>query len=227
MTTARIVTKTLASALAGTAALWAPVPVQAPRLVVSKPPHAQPASQPASRPVLVRGELDEGLVFRATHRGRHDRAIADAALRWGQSPFVLKGLLQHESRETPGAVNPKSGACGMPQFTKGGLAAVTNLRRRRGLREVFTCARAMDPVAAIDAAAELLQHLDEYCTGAASGVEAALAAYNTGKCRARVPGFVLAVWRKANRLRTMSGLPPMPAPRFWWRERRAPRQPNS
>lgn len=202
------------------------MPAQAPRIKPPLPPHTQPASQPASRPVLLRGELDEGLVFRYTYHGKYDDSIADAAKRWGQSPFVLKGLLQHESGEKPGVVNSDTGATGIAQLTAGGRAAVSNLRRRRGVRATFTRAMALDPKTAIEAAAELLQHLDEYCVGTVAGLEVSLSAYNSGKCRARVPGFVLAVWKRANRLRTMSGLPPIPAPRFWWREKKS-RQPNS
>jgi hypothetical protein len=113
------------------------------------------------------------------------------------------------------------------QFVPSGAAAVGNLQRRRGVKSQFSYRKALDPVASIHAAAELLDYLNDVCRGVALGVEVILAGYNTGSCRARVSGFVHGVIKQANRLRTMSGLPPMPPPRFWWRRRTLQRQPNS
>jgi len=173
-------------ALAACPAVQVAMPVQS--VPVKPPPQASrpaPASQPASSPA----ELDELLAYRLTHRGPRDRAIADAAARWSLSPYLLRGLLWHESRLDPRAEHPSTGARGVAQFTRGGAAAVARLQRLRGVRLVFSYARAFDPELAIPAAAELLRYLLDTC----GGVHAALTAYNTGNCRARVPAFVRAV----------------------------------
>jgi soluble lytic murein transglycosylase-like protein len=192
-----------AGALAGMLALWPPQ-------VHAAPP--APASAPAE-PLEIR-------VFRATQPEPLDPVILAAAVRWGHDPFLLKGLLYTESRLRRDIVNPRTGAAGIAQFTASGRRAVGFIRRARGATGRFTQANALDPVDAIDAAAEVLDYLrDRY------GLDGALAAYNAGPAtgrlvrrlgywgaRDRVGGFLLVVLRHANRLRTEAGLPPLPPP---------------
>lgn len=203
-----------AAALASGLALGAPCAPGAPsptpkrevphvRPAAASQPASAPASLPASRPAL---HLDELLVYRATQRGPHDLAIADAAERWGVSPWLMRGLLYHESKLQPAAVNEATGAAGVAQFTAGGRAGVSNLRRARGASPRFTLAHALDPREAIPAAAELLAYARDVC----GGLWQALALYNTGSCHHLVTGFVRAVEKHMNRFRTAAGLPPVP-----------------
>jgi soluble lytic murein transglycosylase-like protein len=171
---------------------------------------------PASAPA----EAIELRVFRHTQQERFDPVILDAAIRWRHDPFLLKGLLYTESRLRHDIVNPRTGAAGIAQFTASGRHAVALLRRARGAKGPFTQANALDPVDAIDAAAEVLAYLrDQY------GLDGALAAYNAGPgagsavlrrgywaARDRVGGFLLVVLRHTNRLRTEAGLPPLAPP---------------
>ena len=162
--------------------------------------------------------------YRSTMRGPYDTAIARAAQEWGQSPFLMRALFEHESGLNPKVINPDTGAAGIGQMTAGGRYAAGNIRSwRTGVRESFTLKDALNPYKAIPAAAEMLAYAVDVCRGLGDGVAAMLAWYNSGKCRAQVPGFVVSVVRIANRLRMESGLPPLPAPEFWWRSKRSRR----
>ena len=200
-----------AAALAGGLAFSNPCSPVAPTTRPGRPPHSQsaaptvPATQPASAPAS-RPALDEALLYRLTRRGAYDHIIADAALRWGLSPWLLHGLLWHESKLVAGAENENTGAAGVAQLTAGGRAAVSNLRRWRGAPATFTLAHALDPREAIPAAGELLAHHLELC-GSTWG---ALAAFNTGKCGRGVQGFVRSVEKHQNRFRLAAKLPPEP-----------------
>jgi len=209
-----------AAAIAGGLAL-APGQAAAPRTLPPPPAHVRPASQPASAPATqpkFTGHELELHAYRLTMKGRYDDAIARASEQWGQSPFVLRALLEHESKLRPKVINPDTGAAGIGQMTAGGRYAAGNIRSwRTGVRQRFTLADALDPWKAIPAAAEMLTYAVDVCRGLGDGVAVMLAWYNTGKCRAQVPGFVTSVVRIANRLRMEAGLPPMPAPEFWWR----------
>lgn len=145
--------------------------------------------------------------FALTQDGQHDSHVLAAAVAWQLDPFILKGLLVHESGMRPDAVNPRTGATGIAQMTCGGRAAVTRLRRARGA-SAFTRADALVPARAIPAAARLLAHHVRECGTTAR----ALTAYNRGRCGAP-SGFVRQVYRQANRLRTSAGLPPLRLPR--------------
>jgi len=214
-------TRTAAAAIAGGLAL-VPGQAAAPRALRHPPAHVRAtASKPASAPTAPPlAHLDGNLAFRITQRGRYDATIVDAAEKWGHDAFLLKGLLTKESELTAYAENENSGARGIAQFTPSGAAAVGRLQRARGLKGVFSYARTLDPIASIHAAAEFLDYLRDACTVLGDGVALMLAGYNTGSCRTRVPGFVLAVVKHANRYRLESGLPPLPAPEFWWRTKR-------
>ena len=163
--------------------------------------------------------------YRQVMKGPYDEAIVKAAERWGQSPFVMRALIERESKGKRKAVNPDTGAAGIAQMTAGGRYAASNiLSWRTGEKRRFTLNDALDPFKAIPMAAEMLSYAVDVCRGLGDGVAAMLAWYNSGKCRAQVPGFVLSVVRIANRLRLEAGLPPMPAPEFWWRSK--PRRDN-
>lgn len=196
-----------AVALAGGLSLG-PGAAGAPTVKRARPPQIRPASQPASQPASlpVVASLNELGVYRLTQRGEHDLAIAEAAERWRVSPWLLRGLLYHESRLEAGAARSDTGARGIAQFTPSGAAAVGRLQRARGVprREAFSYAMVLDPRVAIPAAAELLAYLRDVC----GGLWCALAGYNTGNVRAVVTGFVRAVERHSNRFRTLAGLPP-------------------
>jgi hypothetical protein len=218
----RVTTTTrAAAAIAGGLALY-PGHAAAPRVPPHPPAHVRPAaSQPASAPTLASVRyLDDNFAFRITQRGKYDVTIADAAEKWRHDAFVLKGLLRKESEFNPYAEHEESGARGISQFTPSGAAAVGRLQRARGLSSVFSYAKTLDPVASIHAAAEFLAYLRDACSLLGDGVAFMLAGYNTGRCEGRVPGFVLAVVKHANRYRLESGLPPLPAPEFWWRSKR-------
>lgn len=177
---------------------------------VLPPPHTQPASAPVRSLKLVPPSINdlEHRAFLTVHRGPHDKTIAKEALSWKHDPHLLKGLFFKESGLKPKAENKETGARGLPQFTASGAAAAGRLQRQRGLKHVFSYAKAFDPEQAIPAAAELLRYLVDVCGGLAS----ALAAYNTGSCRSYVPGFVLDVVRFTNQFRMESALPPIERP---------------
>lgn len=204
-------TRTLASALAGGLALTAcPAGSAEPPAPRPKPPHSQPASAPASRPVLLLvGPSDdpftlEQRAYRIVHRGPHDLVIAESSKRWGHDPFVLDGLLTRESGKQTGVHHKRTKARGISQFVPSGAAAVGRLQRKRGLRDVFTYAKALDPREAIPAAAELLAYLMDVC----GGLHEALVAYNRGSC-GRPNAFSRSVLRIANALRVAAALPPI------------------
>lgn len=155
---------------------------------------------------LAQPDPPELRAFRLAHDTELDREIARAAVAWALDPWLLKALLQVESRMSPRAVNRRTDAVGIAQLTRGGRAAVSNLRRRRGAPPL-TRAQALDPAEAIPAAAELLEHLVELCGDEYRG----LGAYGSGTC-GRARGFVLTVVRVANRMRIEAGLPPLPGP---------------
>ena len=174
------------------------------RLLLTLGAMLEAAGTPSSAPLTIYDS------FRMTQVEKYDDLIADACETRKVDPFLLKGLLQHESGRTPGPINPDTGAAGIAQFTAGGRSAVTNLHRMRG-QPAFTIKQALDPKQAIPAAAELMAFLvGPYC----GSLERALAAYNTGKCRSYVPTFTYGVWRLANRYRTQSAMPPMPPPKL-------------
>jgi len=189
-----------------------------------------PASAPS--PAGERRSTEEA--FAASQRGPFDRIVGAAATAWRLDPFLLKGLLTVESRLRPRAVNRRTGAVGIAQLTAGGRAAVRALRRRRqasGPDHGFTRAQALDPAAAIPAAAELLAHLI-----ALFRRDGGITAYNTGprggrlvrrhgywRVRDHVGPFLLLVLREADRLRAQAGLPPLPRPGGRDRPPRRPR----
>ncbi len=196
--------------------LFAFIMLGAPLTVVAATPSSQPASAPAQQSL-------ERQAFLTMQTHEHDPIVAAAAAEWGLDPFMLKALLLVESGMKAGAVNQRSGARGIAQFTGGGRRGIVNLRQRRGLsgRDArFSASDAMDPKRAIPAAAELIAHLfDEY------GRDGGLTAFNTGpwggvlvrrvgywSARPRVGPFLLLVLRQANKLRTEAGLPPLPPP---------------
>lgn len=195
-----------AAALAGGLAFGNPCTPAPSTTKPPKPPHVSPASQPASAPASQPAALDELLVYRMTQRGEHDGLIADAAERWGLSPWLVRGLLHHESRLQARARNENTGALGVGQFVPSGAAAVGRLQRARGVARPFTYRDALDPRLAIPAAAEMLAYLYDVC----GGVWCALAGYNSGSVRAVVTGFVRSVEKHMNRFRCAAGLPPEP-----------------
>lgn len=144
-------------------------------------------------------------VYRRTQSHEFDRLIVAAAETWRIDPFLFKGLLWIESGIGLRLINPKSGAAGIPQFTKSGRQGVTNIRKARGLNEPLTYEDCLVPEKALPAAAELLSYLVSRW-----GRDYGLASYNGGKDK---HNFALRVLRQANRYRTESGLPPLPAPR--------------
>jgi len=183
-----------------------------------------PSSQPV-RLEIIQGGLDSGLVFKLTQHGKYDRHYQEACEQWKCDPFVLKGLHETESGQSPTPVRGDTLAAGISQFVPSGAAAVGNLQRRRGVKRPFRYVDALDPVKSIHAAAELLNHLVDYCRVTNDNLAVLLSAYNTGKCGARRESFVLRVVKHTNRFRTMGGIPPMPEPEMWWKKskRRTPR----
>ena len=113
----------------------------------------------------------------------------------GLARHSLTALLWSESRCKATAYNKWSKAAGMGQHTRSGAAAVGRIQRARGETTWFTYARALDPVASIQAAATLLAYGLETC----SSLVEAIGLYNTGHCRPNA--FSRAVLRLAAAIR--------------------------
>lgn len=163
-------------------------------------PSTQPASAQAHQSAR---ESVTHRAYRLAHQDPLDVHILRAARSHGIDPFVLRALLWAESRLVADRVNRKSGASGIAQLTRSGRQAVARL-----LGSAFTLADALDPALAIPAAALLLAHGRETC----GDMLGAIRAYNSGSCR-RSQAWASHVIRHANRLRTLTGLPPLPPPR--------------
>lgn len=189
-------------------------------------------------------------IFDKTQYGPFDDAILASAKRWKLDPFLLKGLLANESKLDPIGqgkyrfanmngirVIVSGGAIGIAQFTGGGVRGVNFLRLKRRKRSGahihdFDMEQALNPVKAIDAAAELLSHLiqrfgrDGGVTAYNSGIASGKAVSRYGFWNARKSGklnrigiyeiqgyrFLLNVLRHTNWYRTQSGLPPLADP---------------
>jgi len=154
--------------------------------------------------------------YQVTQDDEHDDLIVDAARVWHLDPFLLKGLIYEESGGRPGARNPDSGAAGLGQFVKVGIAGLNHIRCLRLYHKFrcdlgddeFTREKAWDPEEAVPATAELLAyHIGRW--GLRVGVES----YNGNKWK---KPFAQRVLRRTNQLRAMAGLPPLrshPRPR--------------
>ena len=133
-------------------------------------------------------------IFRRARLGPFDRLIADAAQVEGLDPFLLKGLLDNESRLDPNLIGKRQygvvrgkrrlisgGARGIAQITSAGIDAVNELWLRRGVARPFTPSDAMNPERAVPAAAALLaDYIDRY------GRDGGITAYNTGPSGGRL-----------------------------------------
>lgn len=164
-------------------------------------PPVLPASQSAeTQPVSLPPEPVEIRAFRVTQTWIHAPIVLEAADEWGLSPWLLLALLWAESRLDCTQVNKRSGAVGVGQFTRTGIAGLNRIRRSRGDDRTFTRAGAFDPREGIGATAELLAYLTTRY-----GVRGGVAAYNGGKRKRAFAGHVL---RKLRALRLAAGLPP-------------------
>lgn len=173
----------------------------------------------------------EGGTFYVTQTGPHDTAVAQAAQKFGLSPFLLKGLLMTESRMDPAAGS--KGGRGIASFTPAGVAGVNWVRKKRGSQNVFTWAQTRDPEKSIFAAAELLSYRIKQFRSRDAGVSAyngggehgrhvrrygywgarkrGLLEYSGG---IRMSGrYLLSVLEQTNLLRTAAGLRPIKLPR--------------
>ena len=174
--------KRLASVLAAAVA-------GAPAAVHSKPP----------RPSIHREA--EAAVKQCQPYAGHIRAAEKAK---GLARHSLTALLWSESRCQPDAHNRRSGARGLGQHTRSGAAAVGRIQRARGEAPWFTYAKALDPVASIQAAADLLAWSLELCGGLAEAVTL----YNRGGACGRPNAFSRAVLRLAGAIRMLAGEEP-------------------
>lgn len=137
-------------------------------------------------------------VFAETQNGPFDQTILNASVRWSLDPFLLKGLLENESRLDPirlgkyrvaeheGArVIVSGGAAGIAQFSGGGIRAMAQIRERRAKRGEsalsFDRQRALIPDEAIHASAEFLRHLMQRY-----GRDGGITAYNSGVVGGRI-----------------------------------------
>lgn len=161
-------------------------------------PTTQPG--PASAPTEASGESLERRAFRATVEWEHAGVVQAAADEWGVDAFILLALLWAESRLDVTAVNRRSRAAGVSQFTATGRRGLERIRRLRGEHAPFTRADALDPHKAIPAAAEMLAWLTSRW-----GEQGGVRWYNGGKHRR---AFARKVFRKLEQLRREAGLPP-------------------
>jgi hypothetical protein len=144
-------------------------------------PASQPASSPASAPAS-QPDLDELLLYRLTQRGMYDHIIAESALRWGLSPWLLHSLLWHESRLRKNPGRSRAGCLGIAQFCSSGSRGLENERRARGVPLRFSTKDALTPAVAIPAAAEMLSYLRANC----GTWERSIGAYGSGRCTGAV-----------------------------------------
>jgi hypothetical protein len=121
----------------------------------------------------------------------------------GLDRYTLEALLLKESGMDAKAYHKRSKARGVAQFTPSGAAAVGRLQKRRGIKDWFTYAKTLDPVASIHAAAEFLAFLLELCGGMAEAIRA----YNTGSC-GKPNAFSRSVMRLAAFLRFATEMEP-------------------